>query len=1159
VPKTINWDEQSLGERLEFKLTDFLFESQAKNKLKELKKDEKFKAFLKSQNLTDKNLTTKREQSTQYYLEKTFEIPNLDQQFLESSLLNDIETKIKKSFESLFEDSDVALSKMMSFKLSIISVPILNLESVTRKNDSVLYAKRLHVHLLLSVPLELENYLLTEKQINLSESKQEAVEFTFIKTFLKKCKTFHESIQDIGGNQITGLYAQQIHVYRYLSDWSLKTNNQPVEIGRIIQRLDKSFYNFKYTLIENEKKNTLDFKNYISELRNFYFNKLKPELLKIEESFGRSFTGLKPSIEKYLINEIKNSNSEEEKPSSNANKDGQFLLSIWEILENDDYESKGCENVPQSQEALIIHLIEFEKCLLDYFSTFSSIFIYQKPSQFLHFENRGQMLEFKLVNFNLNKRAFGSFYGLPYLHYMDVNDTINEAPILYDFLKKSKTGTFEIHGKIDIQEANDRKEQNRKSKVNIERYFQNHLHVQLLKTNERKLKSKLFTESMHIYFEQFVDAADEKTSLDLGLIYFEKVSEDEMKYKNKKTWRKMEYSGLESKNKHFAAVRLLNDQEYLFLTLQGGSLLETFPLYVNTQHRGRIEDLSRLGFLTTKNTIDFYSETGTYFGVNYHAQEKLPVFVNLSEYKNLISTPQVTNGHMTVIGRSGSGKTYFVNSLLYQKQKNHRVFIFDIEDEYKKICEVIDVNLQDEKVNEFFSLKTIGDSKISVEETIKASLKISFEKVNKIEEKDQKKILNTQGALILFLKKLLEMNEDGIKSILGLQKENIEGLHHHLSKFLSDLTQQNLTYKTFDISDPGLSLNPWFVIQSDDERKAIDRNDSTVMRKVFDRHVSFLARFLMTMFHVKDARFLIEMQDLIMATYFQTSDQTKSIKDISELFRGKRKRIENISFNQFGKLLNGIDGHYLQQFKSKISFEETSYFYEDIKYKYSLLEKNPIFASQYLNQQNNGTEISNGLIDQLNHTKIIRFQVNAVLNLGGASGFPLLSFMTLLNYLNIQIFNRDIGYDREGIFVVVDEAHRYLNQSLIDMVELLVAISKQGRKRSTELCLASQNLSDFYRSSDSKDIEQKARDVLKNTGYKFIMQSSQELNTIYEFIESAYPMTDLEKSLIKKLSRGQGFLINGSTDKTPVFVKIHPDLETSIKHFDTFTQGLDNI
>jgi hypothetical protein len=110
------------------------------------------------------------------------------------------------------------------------------------------------------------------------------------------------------------------------------------------------------------------------------------------------------------------------------------------------------------------------------------------------------------------------------------------------------------------------------------------------------------------------------------------------------------------------------------------------------------------------------------------------------------------------------------------------------------------------------------------------------------------------------------------------------------------------------------------------------------------------------------------------------------------------------------------------------------------------------------------------------------------------------------------------------------------------MVELMVALSKQGRKRSAELCVASQNLSDFYRKSESREIEQKSQDVIKNTGYKFIMKSAQELETVYQFIESSFPITDKEKDIIKRLTRGQGLFINSGSDKIPIFVVKHHNL-----------------
>jgi hypothetical protein len=86
----------------------------------------------------------------------------------------------------------------------------------------------------------------------------------------------------------------------------------------------------------------------------------------------------------------------------------------------------------------------------------------------------------------------------------------------------------------------------------------------------------------------------------------------------------------------------------------------------------------------------------------------------------------------------------------------------------------------------------------------------------------------------------------------------------------------------------------------------------------------------------------------------------------------------------------------------------------------------------------------------------------------------------------------------------------------------------------------SQNISDFYRDSDSKDLMQKARDVVKNAAYKFIFQVGSEFNDALKFIEAGFQITETDQTFIRQLYRGQCYFVQGPLELTRVFVNKDP-------------------
>lgn len=481
------------------------------------------------------------------------------------------------------------------------------------------------------------------------------------------------------------------------------------------------------------------------------------------------------------------------------------------------------------------------------------------------------------------------------------------------------------------------------------------------------------------------------------------------------------------------------------------------------------EQIASLGFFTLDNEFDNNKNTSIYFGENYQSKNKQKIMIDMARYRDAtnINVPS-SNGHMVVIGKSGSGKTYFAKSLAFQKAQFMKLFIFDIENEYTDVFSLISLQNQGKLVSGTISLsdesKTINPFKIIISE--------DEEKQNQQSE-NVKKIL-TEKQLSIF--------------------PNLSGLNF-------------VTYQS-----------------------------------IYNRHKVFLLRFLKVLFDISDTDYDLELYRLIDLTYEVSKDSKE--KDYSDIIQTEKKTLVDflkqvkdqailLNFDKFSEFEEGAGNI---SAKTVTSHNPLAEFYFQMMHKTLALKKD---ASTFKRFQNK----TSPELDNLNKD-FYRFDLSGLLTLNGIDKSNRLAFMTMLNYLNIKIFMKEISNTqdqslfrkREGIFVLIDETHRYLKKDLVDMVDFMAALAKQGRKRFAEMCIVSQNISDFYRASDSQDIVQKALDVVKNCGYKFIMQLAQDHDRISDFISSGFPLTDKDSTFVRSLTKGTGYLVQGPLERLEVKV-----------------------
>jgi DNA helicase HerA-like ATPase len=447
------------------------------------------------------------------------------------------------------------------------------------------------------------------------------------------------------------------------------------------------------------------------------------------------------------------------------------------------------------------------------------------------------------------------------------------------------------------------------------------------------------------------------------------------------------------------------------------------------------QTLSQLGIFG--ESFDYNPDGGIYLGknldVNQNQSFDVPVYVDFSEYvsynKNEVPS---SNGHMVIVGKSGSGKTFLTKSIIHQKNtvSNRQIIIFDIEDDY-------------------------------------------------------------------------EFNTNISNSI-----------------------------KIIDIASHQDGVNPFKIVFHPDELK-----DNSSKIKIYSRHTYFLQLFLKEVFNVENASFESEIYSLISHVYALKGITTDKIKDI-DLNKFK-------DYPTMELLLKAINVRRLEVQQNK-DLKEQIMNYNELNALFVSLENQLI----ELLKDKFWTEKFNKNYDDLNFDQyeFIRINLKEVIRSSKVVKTYNLSLKLLMNVLEIHIFNRNILNEKElkvikdngqqiGIFVVVDEAHRYFRKEMLFMIDFFASIAKQGRKRVIELCMVSQNISDFYRQSDSKDIEQKASDIIKNSGYKFVLQVAQDYDRIYDFIESGFVLSDIEKSRLRSINRYRVYLIQGPFKRTLIQIK----------------------
>jgi adenylate kinase family enzyme len=244
------------------------------------------------------------------------------------------------------------------------------------------------------------------------------------------------------------------------------------------------------------------------------------------------------------------------------------------------------------------------------------------------------------------------------------------------------------------------------------------------------------------------------------------------------------------------------------------------------------EIIGYLGTFTQESNLNRYSVTSIYVGQD--TQSQLPIMVDMSEYRLSNEAVGNANGHIVVIGKSGSGKTFLTKSLMFQKALEKNLYVFDIENEY----------------NDFSNEQSELYALILEKEKQNPNKNAGFNKNEKMDDIKRQRLYPNLSTI------------------------------PHLSK--EALIEKYVDY--FDLMSTSRVINMFEIHYTDDQRKVINDNPSKFLEQsqVYQKHRSFLIDFIKDLINVTSINFDVEIGNCIDETYldFYKNNHSGSIRGI---------------------------------------------------------------------------------------------------------------------------------------------------------------------------------------------------------------------------------------------------------------------------------------
>lgn len=170
-------------------------------------------------------------------------------------------------------------------------------------------------------------------------------------------------------------------------------------------------------------------------------------------------------------------------------------------------------------------------------------------------------------------------------------------------------------------------------------------------------------------------------------------------------------------------------------------------------------------------------------------------------------------------------------------------------------------------------------------------------------------------------------------------------------------------------------------------------------------------------------------------------------------------------------------------------------------------------------------------IDNITDEKIVTFDISDIKDLGNvfvAQMFNMVSLCWDNAVSNGQIMKK--LYEEENVedylldkfLIIVDEAHRWVNTNMLELLDQMLKYSREGRKYFAGMLLASQSIGDFIINSSEKGVEL-LKALFSFMQYKFIFkQDTSSADIIKDTFKDSLTYSQLED--IPYLERGECIL-----------------------------------
>lgn len=170
-------------------------------------------------------------------------------------------------------------------------------------------------------------------------------------------------------------------------------------------------------------------------------------------------------------------------------------------------------------------------------------------------------------------------------------------------------------------------------------------------------------------------------------------------------------------------------------------------------------------------------------------------------------------------------------------------------------------------------------------------------------------------------------------------------------------------------------------------------------------------------------------------------------------------------------------------------------------------------------------------IDNITDEKIVTFDISDIKDLGNVFFAQMFNMVTLCwdnAVSNGQIMKK--LYEEENVedylldkfLIIVDEAHRWVNTNMLELLDQMLKYSREGRKYFAGMLLASQSIGDFISNSSEKGVEL-LKALFSFMQYKFIFkQDTSSADVIKDTFKDSLTYSQLED--IPYLERGECIL-----------------------------------